>query len=160
MSEAVLQGENKQYAESKGDIKTLLFERPEIPAEVELIEQKSEEIVLSTDQWEEIKRRFLIALNAYGKHDLSRIAAFINVSKNKINELMNDETIKTALKNNEIPCWTKAEIISKLCVESEIARSSRDKITALSKLMEFRSMALPEGGSRNFTRVISKFRKQ
>lgn len=107
------------------------------------------------------QRRVVIAVNAYGMHNLSQAASFVgNLSAKELRELVEkDENIKNALQNGEVPCFTKAELVSRLCVEAETANKASDKINAITKLMEFRGLAAPEGGSRNFSRTVMRFKK-
>ena len=102
-----------------------------------------------------------IYLNVYGLHDLERAAQWIGgiTEEELIHELKTNENIRDAIKNEEITCWTRAELIGRLCIEAESAPRAGERIAAVTKLMEFRGLATPEGGARSFTRTIARFRK-
>ena len=116
------------------------------------------ELTLPTDQMESIYRRVLIGIHAYGLHD-NRLASFCGLLPAQLKNIIASEEIQKALKEGVTPCWTKAELVSRLCVEAESAPTPRDRILAITKLMEFRSVTAPEGGARSFTRVIGRFGK-
>jgi hypothetical protein len=132
------------------------------PIETEVEKEKTELIEkdLKTDSLNQLERRILIALHTYGLHDLSRAAQWTGLSEDElISELRTNKNIRNSIENEEIPCWTKAELISRLCVEAETAPRANERITAITKLMEFRGLAAPEGGAKSFTRTIARFRK-
>ena len=120
---------------------------------------KIQDAKIKTDFFDSKKRRILIALHAYGIDD-PRIQAFLGMSRQDLLNILNtDQEIKEAIKNNEVPCWTQAEIIARMCVEAETAQRSAERITALNKLMEYRGLVAPEGGSRTFSRTVLKFKR-
>lgn len=139
-----------------------LLNESEIHNEIHLEEfvEKREEFDLKTDALNSLERRILIALYTYGTHDLNRAASWVGLSKDELCEIVRkSKNIKNSVESGEIPCWTKAELISRLCVEAETAPKASERITAITKLMEFRGLATPEGGARSFTRTIARFRK-
>ena len=142
-----------------------VYEEPKESLELERIEERSRELDLPSDDFDQLKRRILIALHTYGLHNLHQVASFIGgrwtkEAVSKLLESKEGEWYKKELADpNKTPCWTKAELISRLCVEAETASSPKDRINAICKLMEFRGLAAPEGGSRNFSRTIMKFKK-
>lgn len=126
-------------------------------SEIVLEEHENKEVSLQTDHIPAIERRLLIAYHAYGSHNLTQIAAFVGLPLKQIERMIQSPSIQFALKNNHIPCWTGAELIARLSVEAEVATRTQDRIAALKLLMEYRSMTLPEGGSRGFKRIAAKF---
>ena len=122
--------------------------------EAEKVEIK--ELELPTDQLDTIHRRVLIGIQAYGLHD-SRLASFCGLLPAQLKKIIDSKEIQDALKSGITPCWTKAELISRLCVEAETAKEAKTRILAITKLMEYRSITSPEGGARSFTRVIGRF---
>ena len=133
--------------------------------EIEIINETplkiEKELICKTDTIDPYKRRVLIAINTYGLHNLSAAASYIgNLTTKELRNLIEtDEEIQKALREGEIPCFTKAELISRLCVEADTAQKSQDRIKAIEALMEFRGLAAPEGGSRAFARSVMRFKK-
>ena len=105
------------------------------------------------DNLEAIERKVLIGLSAYGKHNIRQIAAFANISTSWVEDILSKEEWKS----EEIPCWTKAEIIARLCVESEVASRPQDRIAALSKLMEYRGLLDQQKTSNTFNQLIQSY---
>ena len=128
---------------------------------VELEKVVTEERDLKTDSLNNLERRILIAINVYGLHDLEKASQWVGgiTEEELINELKENQNIRNAIKNEEIACWTRAELIGRLCIEAESAPRAGERIAAVTKLMEFRGLATPEGGARSFTRTIARFRK-
>lgn len=128
--------------------------------EIELEKITNGEIECKTDIVPSIKRRILIGLNTYGKHNLAQIAAYCNLPRSVIEgEIKKDPWYEEELEKGTVPCLTKAEIISRLCVEAETASKATERILAITKLMEYRGVSAPEGGSRNFCRTVMRFKK-
>ena len=113
--------------------------------------------VLSTDVLNDLYRRALIALRAFGEHD-PRIPPFLGLSQTRCKELLNSEEFKQVKEENEgkIVCWTKHEIIARLCVEAENAPKSADKINALKLLMEYRGMASSQAPM-TFNQIVNRY---
>lgn len=97
------------------------------------------ELHLPTDSLDALCRRVLIGINAYGLHD-PRIVGFTGLDRQQIDKLIKTPEMKKLLDSGVTPCWTKAELISRLCVEAETASASKDRIAAITKLMEYRSI--------------------
>jgi hypothetical protein len=137
--------------------------KEEVSHEIELIQKQEANVGIefSSDQLNDIKRRLLIAINAYGTHDIPRIVSFVGALTGKqVKELLDsDPEVVAVIKKREMVCFTKPEIVARLCIEAETARSSKDRIAALTKLMEYRGMAAPEGGSKTFSRMVLKFQQ-
>lgn len=125
------------------------------------------EVQLPCDSLDPLKRRILIAIHTYGMNShegLKQIAAFCDIPLSVISQLVKETTegknnwLSSALKEGIVPCFSKAELISRLCIEAENASSSKDRINAVSKLMEFRGLTAPEGGAKSFQRIAMKFK--
>lgn len=136
-----------------------------VKQEIELIEEQNfpvqGEFHCETDQLTEIKRRIVIGIRTYGSHNLSQVSSFVGqISKQQIEKLLKEDgELQDILKNDKTVCWTKSELIARLCLEAETAQAPKDRINAISKLMEFRGISAPEGGSRNFARLVTRFKK-
>ena len=126
-------------------------------AEIVVEETHPTEVVLPVDAMEAVKRRVLIAYQAYGPASIGRIAAFVGLHPKKAQELLASEDIQQAIKSGMVSCWTPTEIVARISVEAETAQRPLDRLAALKLLMEYRSMSAPEGGSRSFKRIAAKF---
>ena len=127
---------------------------------IQPIQEKPNE--LTTDQISYIKRRIIIGLNTYGIHNLSAVSNFVGgLSLVQVKHLIeNDSEIKNAINDGSIVCWSKAELIARLCIEAETASRSQDRINAITKIMEFRGLTRPEGGAQSFQRIVAQFIKK
>lgn len=140
----------------KGDLLPFIPKNGTSQYEIEAEKVELNELTLPTDQLDSIYRRVLIGIHAYGLHD-NRLPGFCGLLPSQLKNIINSSEVQEALKSGITPCWTKAELISRMCVEAETAKSNKDRILALTKLMEYRSVVAPEGGARSFTRVIGRF---
>ena len=133
----------------------------ERPVEV-LVEKVNKNNELTTDQINYLKRRIIIGINTYGIHNLSAVASFVgSLSMKEIKDLIEkDNELRDSIEQGKIVCWTKAELIARLCIEAETASRSQDRINAITKIMEFRGLTKPEGGERSFSRVVTQFIRQ
>ena len=123
------------------------------------------EVSLPCDALDPLKRRFLIAVHTYGinsSSSLKQIAAFCDLPLEVVNKIIDGSKTRNwlteELEKGTIPCFTKAELIARLCVEAENAIAPKDRINSISKLMEFRGLTAPEGGSKSFQRIAMKFK--
>ena len=118
------------------------------------------------DQFSSLQRRILIAAVSFGIHNYRMIANFVDLPLPQIKELSEDDKswLNLALlqinERGEIPCFNKAEIIARLCCEADASPSPKDRINALTKLMEFRGMTAPEGSAKSFQRIAMRFRRK
>lgn len=125
--------------------------------EITLTEQQPTELALPTDQMDSVKRRLLIAFHAFGPVSIGRIAVFAGLDVKQAKKILDEPEMREAIAKQLIPCWTGAELISRVAVLAETARRDGDRLQAIKMLMEYRSMAAPEGGSRSFKRIAAKF---
>jgi hypothetical protein len=123
------------------------------------------ETQLPCDALDPLKRRILIAVHTYGinsQQGLKQIASFCDIPLQVVRDLVNgikeNNWLGEELKKGTIPCFTKAELIARLCVEAENAIAPKDRINSIGKLMEFRGLTAPEGGSKSFQRIAMKFK--
>ena len=125
------------------------------------------EVQLPCDSLDPLKRRILIAVHTYGINShsaIKQIATFCDIPTQVIQELVEGAKrvppnwLGAALSEQIVPCFTKPEIISRLCIEAENANSPKDRINSLTKLMEFRGLTAPEGGSKSFQRIAMRFK--
>ena len=144
-----------------------ILSKEERETEVEVyteIKQKGE-VALPCDALDPLKRRILIAVHTYGinsSSSLKQIAAFCDLPLEVVNKIIDGSKTRNwlteELEKGTIPCFTKAELIARLCVEAENAIAPKDRINSISKLMEFRGLTAPEGGSKSFQRIAMKFK--
>ena len=143
-----------------------ILSKEERETEVEVyteIKQKGE-VALPCDALDPLKRRILIAVHTYGinsHNSLKQIAAFCDLPLEVVNKIVEGKDrnwLGKELAEGTIPCFTKAELIARLCVEAENAVAPKDRINSISKLMEFRGLTAPEGGSKSFQRIAMKFK--
>ncbi len=132
-----------------------------VPHHIETIAERSVPVVereLTGDDKSALIRKCIIGIHTYGKDD-SRLPSFLGLSKAQTKELVEREEVQQSISNGEVICWTKAEIIARLAVEADRAPKASERILALTKLMEYRGLAAPEGGARGFERIIQRFNK-
>ena len=107
-----------------------------------------------SDHLPQIKRKLAIAILAFG--DSPKVWQFVGVPKTEYEKLKNDPEVRNAIEKG--CCWTREEIVARLCVEAENAPKSQERLAALRMLMEYRGIAAPEGGARSFSRILGQFK--
>ena len=126
---------------------------------IELIGSTKNEVKLASDEMEPIKRRILIGIHTYGQGGIREIASYINQSVEWTKKYIkdNEKEIKEWLSDSSrTPCLTKAELVSRLCVEAETAATTKDRIASIKLLMDFRGLT-SDGGSKSFARIAMRF---
>lgn len=129
---------------------------------VEIVAERSiqpTEQPLSSDTKTAMVRKVIIGIHTYGADD-NRLISFTGLSRTQLKVIIESEEVQQSIKMGEVVCWTKAEIIARLAIEADRAPKASERILALTKLMEYRGLAAPEGGARGFERIIQRFNKQ
>ena len=132
------------------------FDPPRVKAEVVLATpfDVAPEKQFISDHLPQIKRKLAIAILAFG--DSPKVWQFVGIPKTEFEKLRNDPEVKNAIAKG--CCWTREEIVARLCVEAENAPKSQERLAALRMLMEYRGIAAPEGSARSFSRILGQFK--
>lgn len=122
---------------------------------------EAHEVALESDNLDIIRRKAIMAAHYFGLNKIKEISLFSGIDSKKVRELIEDHQswLYKATQNGMIACFSKAEIIARLCMEAENALASKDRLTALTKIMEFRGYTAPEGGAKSFSRIAMRFVK-
>ena len=132
------------------------FDPPRVRAEVVVTTpfDVAPEKQFISDHLPQIKRKLAIAILAFG--DSPKTWQFVGIPKTEFEKLRNDPEVRNAIEKG--CCWTREEIVARLCVEAENAPKSQERLAALRMLMEYRGIAAPEGGARSFSRILGQFK--
>ena len=135
-----------------------------VEGEKEEFRQLTVETGECNDELDPLKRKLLMAAAVYGIENPRKIANQCEIPLSVVEQVIENKNGESnwfhdSLRKNDINCFTKAELVARLCIEAENGKTGKDRIAALTKLMEFRGMTVPEGGARSFSRTVLRFKR-